>query len=343
MAGKGWWRGEHIHVKKNGEEIIVESAVTALKDERGKPAGMLAVMRDVTERKHVEIDMIMKDRAIASSIAGIGFTDLQGVITYANDALLIMGGYKEEEVLGEDVQLFFVEENTETILNSIIEKGRWSGELKARRKDGSLFVVYLAAHLVKDKKGMPVCVMTSLTDMTEHKQFELLLQESEKKARQKAEELDTLMRLAPVGICISNDPQCRVIIGNEMANCLYEAEKNENISAGPAGGGYNDLTRRCFKNQRELKPSELPMQLSAATGKEIRDSELEVLLPSGNIITILGNASPLFDEKGKVRGAIAAFMDITERKKEREKIQELLIERSKQLKQSRYNFKMLVH
>ena len=50
----GIWRGENVHVKRNGEVIHVESHVSRLLDRNGEVAGLLAVIRDITERKRVE-------------------------------------------------------------------------------------------------------------------------------------------------------------------------------------------------------------------------------------------------------------------------------------------------
>ena len=60
------------------------------------------------------------------------------------------------------------------------------------------------------------------------------------------------------------------------------------------------------------------MQVAAAKNVEVRDSELDVVLPSGKTMTMLGNAKPLLNNEGKVRGCVAAFIDITERKKDLE-------------------------
>ncbi|MGE5468780.1 MAG: EAL domain-containing protein [Ignavibacteria bacterium] len=50
LASTGHWRGANVHVKRNGEIIHVESAVTRLRGD-GTPAGMLAVIRDISERE----------------------------------------------------------------------------------------------------------------------------------------------------------------------------------------------------------------------------------------------------------------------------------------------------
>jgi two-component system CheB/CheR fusion protein len=48
---KGSWRGENIHIKRSGEIIHVESTVTALKDRNGNVSGLLAVIRDISDRR----------------------------------------------------------------------------------------------------------------------------------------------------------------------------------------------------------------------------------------------------------------------------------------------------
>jgi PAS domain S-box-containing protein len=159
-------------------------------------------------------------------------------------------------------------------------------------------------------------------NITERKKAEENLQRSEEVARQRAEELEKIMDLVPNAVWVSRDPECRVITGNRAANKFYEAESEANVSAGPITGGEQDLARRFFKDGRELKPEELPMQEAIVKDAEIRDSEIEVLLPSGKKITIMGSAIPLRDADGKARGCLASFMDITERKKAEEALRQ---------------------
>jgi PAS domain S-box-containing protein len=145
-----------------------------------------------------------------------------------------------------------------------------------------------------------------IRDITERKRLEEQL-------RQRAEELKAVMNLVPAAIWVAHDPECHNITGNRTANEFYEAEEGENVSAGPASGEPVP-TRRFFHDGKELKAEELPMQEAAARNQDVKGSEFEVEVPSGKILTLMGSASPLRDEKGKVRGAVAAFLDITSRK-----------------------------
>jgi PAS domain S-box-containing protein len=152
-------------------------------------------------------------------------------------------------------------------------------------------------------------------DISDRKRVESALHDAQERLRQRIEEVETVMNVAPVAIWVSTDPECKDIIGNPMANAFYEAEPGENVSATTVGS-----VRRFFSNGIELKPEELPMQQAAMRNTDIRDNEMEVLLPSGRKFFMLGQASPLRDGSGRVRGVVGAFLDITERKHAEEEL-----------------------
>ena len=311
--------GEHcdVRMRREGGELFYAELEIRQDLSSDTPLRYRVTVTDITERQEAEKRLIIKDQAIASSPTGIGIADLDGNLTYVNPALVNLGGYREDEVLGKSVYLFFEEEEeTKRSLEAVIKDGSWRGDLKVRRRDGSFIDAQLLANLVYDEKGTPLCLMVSLIDVTDLKEAGRRMRESEKRARQRAEELQTLMDLAPVAISISTDPEGRDVIGNKTAKAFLTATEMENVSAGTDRGGKSDaFTRRFFKGGRELKPEEFPMQAAARGGIEINDFEMDVLTPSGSLVTILGNARPLFTEDGAVRGAIGAFIDITERKK----------------------------
>jgi PAS domain S-box-containing protein len=142
------------------------------------------------------------------------------------------------------------------------------------------------------------------------------LQKEREELRERVEELETVMEVAPVAIWVAHDPQCQEITGNRMADRFYEAGAGENVSANVTAA------RRFFHGGRELTAQELPMQEAAARGTDVRNSELDVLLPSGARMNMLGSASPLRDASGRVRGSVGTFLDITERKRAEEALRE---------------------
>lgn len=172
---------------------------------------------------------------------------------------------------------------------------------------------------IRDKEGRIAGAVVSARDITENKRAEQVLRKSEEKARLRAEELEKLMDLVPAAIWICNDPRCENITGNRQANRFYEAAAGENVSAGPAVGGRQVTKRRFFLNGKELGPDEQPMQTAVATARPVLDHELQVLLPSGKWITILGSAVPLFEDS-RVRGCLGIFVDITARKRTEEEL-----------------------
>jgi PAS domain S-box-containing protein len=167
---------------------------------------------------------------------------------------------------------------------------------------------YLDIYVFSPEKGKLALV---LRDITERKQLE-------EKTRQRAEEMETIMEVAPVAILIGHDLQGNYITGNRMANELYNTEAGENILA--------NLTQsiRFFYKGRELTASELPLQQATLKNKNVRDIEIDLLLPSGKWRTILASASPLHDVNGHVRGSVGSFINITERKEAETKLKETL-------------------
>ena len=68
-----------------------------------------------------------------------------------------------------------------------------------------------------------------------------------------------------------------------------------------------------YQNGKELSAEELPMQVAAAQGVEIHDVELDIVFHDGSSMKLLEYVAPLLDKRGRPRGAVGAFLDITAR------------------------------
>ncbi|HKQ76795.1 MAG TPA: ATP-binding protein [Blastocatellia bacterium] len=143
---------------------------------------------------------------------------------------------------------------------------------------------------------------------------------AEMQLRERAEEIEAMMEAMPAVVLIAHDPDCTVISGNRVAQESLRMPKGSNISKS-APDGQQPTHFKVLSCGRELLPYELPVQ-SAARGIEVRGNEHEVVFDDGERRHFFGNAMPLRDESGHVRGAISAFVDITARVMAEESLRE---------------------
>lgn len=107
--------------------------------------------------------------AFESSLAGIAIADLEGNLREVNSAFIDMWGYDDRDnVVGRSVIEFWVDtEKATSVATTVIEHGEWEGELRAETKDGSTFHAHIAASVVTNENGEPVCIMSSFVDVSE--------------------------------------------------------------------------------------------------------------------------------------------------------------------------------
>jgi PAS domain S-box-containing protein len=178
-------------------------------------------------------------------------------------------------------------------------------------------VDYISVPVVPEVLRSKVSVFVELHRKT--RQLEKLNRELEERVEQRTQEirglntqleqriaeLEAIMQVLPVGIALAHDPEGQYITGNAALCQLLGLSPDQNLSL----GGY-----QVFREKKKLELSDLPVPRAALTGKNIGTTELRVRLLTGEERHVLASASPLFDEEGKVRGAVGAFFDVTERK-----------------------------
>jgi PAS domain S-box-containing protein len=145
----------------------------------------------------------------------------------------------------------------------------------------------------------------------ELKRFNAGLERTEAEARARATELAAILDAVPAVTFLAHDPECQRMTSNRVGYELLRLPPGVNASKS-APEGERPSKYRLLRDGSELSPEEMPMQLAAA-GREIRDCGYTIAFDDGSSREIFGNAVPLFDEKGKVRGAVGAFIDITDR------------------------------
>ena len=166
---KGSWMGEVAGRKKDGSRIVSHMSASLVRNENGEPVGTLCSFVDITRTRQAYEELRIKDHAIASSINAIVFGDLEGRITYVNEAFLRLWGSDDaSEVIGRSIFTFVKsQQEVEKILQQVFEKGNWQGEITANARDGRAVMIQISAHLVTDEQNRPICLMGSLVDVTE--------------------------------------------------------------------------------------------------------------------------------------------------------------------------------
>ena len=124
-------------------------------------------------------------------------------------------------------------------------------------------------------------------------------------------DFQTLIEVIPIGIAVSDDPDCSNIWINRALANMMGVQQGQNISK--TGPESDKLRYKLCREGKEISSADLPMQVAARTGVSVIGEELEIVREDGKVINSLSFSAPLFDEIGHVRGVLNACVDITER------------------------------
>lgn len=154
-------------------------------DGAGAPVRVVGTVRDITDDLEKVKALRIKSAAIESACSGIVMADDTGLLLYANRAFLDLWGYGDpSEVLGMPAAAFTqTEEQAEGAVRSLMKNGRYIGEIKGRKKDGSFFDVHFAGSVVRDSEGNFLCLVGSCVDVTERKSLEREMLEIDERER----------------------------------------------------------------------------------------------------------------------------------------------------------------
>ena len=160
-------------------------------------AGAIASARLYGELKEAKETLQKKEEEFRELYdhAPLGYHEYnkEGKITRVNQTDLEMLGYTAEEMIGQPMWKFNVEEELakEQILAKLAGRLPPGKNLVRiyRRKDGSTFPVLIEDRLIKDERGEIIGIRCTIQDITERKRAEEALQQSEKELKEQAQEL----------------------------------------------------------------------------------------------------------------------------------------------------------
>lgn len=189
----GQWKGELSHRTRDGTPITVASHWVLHRDEQGKPRAILEVNNDITELKRSEQTSQHLNLALANAMPGFFKVDAMGRFVEINDHFAQMLGYMSSELLARDWRLTIHPEDQATALQAyehLLDNGNAELEVRAIRKDGSVFDEHMLLVAVNDGRGMSAGYYGFTRDTTRRKR-EHRLRESRERLRAFAIHLDS--------------------------------------------------------------------------------------------------------------------------------------------------------
>jgi PAS domain S-box-containing protein len=204
-----------------GETVVTEFTYSGqhylaytlpVRNERQEITGGMLMTQNISGRKLAEEALRESEeqyrRIVETAAEGIWSIDASNNTTFVNQKMSDMLGYKIEEILGESLFVFMDAEGM-TIARANLKRQRLGmGEqydYKFRRRDGSDLWAIVSASTLFDKQGRYAGLFAMVADITDRKQTEAALQQSEAKFRSLYEltSLPVLM-LDEKGICSAN-------------------------------------------------------------------------------------------------------------------------------------------
>ena len=291
------------------------------------------MIRDITARKRVArraIDLDgWQDTIIDSLVDGVMVVDDGGVIVRINEAFELLFGTQRRWIAGHrledmyDLALSFGIELIDSdgravaaadhpLMQSLATGRRLTGVTHEIRKARapSLWVRVTSQAIVDEHLGITGAV-ASFSDVTEGRRASLELRREEQFLQVLLENLDE-------GI-VGCDADGRMTVFNQGAKRLHGIPDDADpVGKIPTHRGILHV------DGSPLEPGENPL-VRAMSGERVRDVELVLESRSGDRRLVSVNGQTLIDEHGMKLGAVVAMRDVTEQKRNEERLADLAL------------------
>ncbi|MFC1933694.1 PAS domain S-box protein, partial [Chloroflexota bacterium] len=288
------------------DERYLEVLYYPLKSDGKESKGVVAIIRDITERKQAENEL-RKFKTISDK-AGYGVTivDLEGNSIYANESYARIHGHTPEELVGKHISIFHTEQQMAHV-NRLIEQLNREGsyvaeEVWRKRKDNTEFPTLMSGTLIRDENGAPLFMAGTAIDITERKRAEEKIRESEEKFRSIVENSsDQIFML---------NKDYKFLSINKTAADISKMSPQEMIGMSILTLFPEETAARFSKNIKNVFD----------TGKSVFIEEK--MLAQGREFYNSTSLNPVRDDKGDVIAVTGIVRDITEHKQAEEKLRE---------------------
>jgi len=216
----------------------------------------------IDSHNHIEFEKRQFKSIIDTALDGIITINSKGIILAANNMIAKVFGYSIEELMGQNVSLLmgselarhhdqYLADYLETGQTKIIGKGR---EVKAKHRDGHVFDIHLSVVELKPQSsgGEPI-FSGIIRDLTDTKQEQIKLLESEKKYKTLFEESIDAMLILDGGMFVDCNDAAVEMLGYSNKGDLLKAQSSEFSPLTQPDGQIssekaNEMIKKAFKH-----------------------------------------------------------------------------------------------
>lgn len=303
---------EVILLNKKGEHLNVSVTSHVVRNEKGEPVAIEGTLRDITERIRFENALFESEerfRTLADFLPVMIFeTDLDGMLTFGNRMILPVFGI-DPDAIGAKINVitYIVPEDRERAVENIKKMyagiPRTSTEYTLIRKDGSRFPALISANPILDRKsGAPVGMRGAIIDLSERKEAERILQESE-------QYLKTIFNSVHTALVVV-DPKTHTIHDLNPAAVNLIGEPRESLIGMPCRQAL------CPAREEHCPVTDLHMR--------VENREQIIITPSGRKIPVTKTIVPVTIAKKEY--LLENIVDITDRKRAEDAVQKAFLE-----------------
>lgn len=266
---------------RNGKLLFIEGRIT-----------------DNTARRQAEAGLHIKNAAVDASITPIAIAGPDAKLSYVNPAFAELWHLPDtRSALGRSALEFWeAPDQAEAIIDKLLVKGQWQGDLIAKRFDGSTVEVQLSASMVNGPDGAPLCMMASFLDISARKQ-------AEKELLQERDFTNSLINTAPV-IVLLLDSKGFILHVNRYFEELTGYRLHEVIGkewfASFLPKRDRDRIRQIFRRAVHEEPAQGNINPIVIRNGEERDIEW--------------HSEIMRDANGTISGLLCTGQDVTERR-----------------------------
>jgi len=294
---------EDVFIRKDGSFFPVVFSASRLKV-NGAALGVVVCFRDDTKRREAEIALQLRSAIVDSSDDAIISKNLDGIITSWNRGAELIFGYSAEEAIGQHITLIIPPDHRAeeaTILERLKRGERVDHFETVRvRKDGTRLDLALTISPVKDCSGRVVGASKVGRNITERKQIERALRESEERFRAIVETTPECVKLVTLegtvlhmnssGLTMVGANCAEMVVGKNVYDFIAPHDRdrfrafNEKICGGERGSfefdivGLKGVGRHMETHAAPLRmPDGSLVQLAVSrdiTDRKQRDAEL---------------------------------------------------------------------